>query len=151
MTKSEILKALFTKYDLIFDADHPDSKDNDVYLHKHYKIITRTGIEKIQKGAGIHIRYETPYISEKMCVIKGYGWKDSSPLDVIETFGSASEETSNNKYYPEMAEKRTMSRLVLKIAGLYELGVFGQDEADDFNPNASVKTVEYKGKAFNGK
>ena len=32
-----------------------------------------------------------------------------------------------------MAEKRAMSRAVLKLVGLYELGVFGEDEADDFS------------------
>lgn len=31
-----------------------------------------------------------------------------------------------------MAEKRTLSRLVLKAAGLYAEGVFGEDEAEDF-------------------
>jgi hypothetical protein len=30
-----------------------------------------------------------------------------------------------------MAEKRAMSRVVLKIAGFYEQGVFGQDEMVD--------------------
>lgn len=35
--------------------------------------------------------------------------------------------------YPlAMAEKRALSRGVLKIAGLYEHGVFGEDEADAF-------------------
>ena len=35
--------------------------------------------------------------------------------------------------YPvAMAEKRAMSRAVLKLTGFYELGHFGEDEADDF-------------------
>lgn len=145
LTKTDILSGLFKKYDLIFDSKNPDSKDNDVYMHKHYKIITRTGIEKIQKGAGIVIKYETPYISETTCVIKGTGYFISDPSTVIETYGSASSLTSNNNYYPEMAEKRCMSRLVLKLAGLYELGVFGQDESDDFDKE-STKTANYKGR-----
>jgi hypothetical protein len=32
----------------------------------------------------------------------------------------------------EMAEKRAMSRAVLKLTGFYELGVFGEDESEDF-------------------
>ena len=32
----------------------------------------------------------------------------------------------------EMAEKRAMSRAVLKLAGLYSLGVFGEDESESF-------------------
>ena len=31
-----------------------------------------------------------------------------------------------------MAEKRAMSRVVLKLTGFYALGVFGQDESEDF-------------------
>ena len=31
-----------------------------------------------------------------------------------------------------MAEKRALSRAVLKVTGFYELGVFGEDESDDF-------------------
>jgi hypothetical protein len=32
----------------------------------------------------------------------------------------------------EMAEKRAMSRCVLKLTGFYEQGVFGEDESEDF-------------------
>ena len=32
----------------------------------------------------------------------------------------------------EMAEKRAMSRAVLKLAGFYALGVFGEDESESF-------------------
>ena len=35
-------------------------------------------------------------------------------------------------YVMEMAEKRAMSRAVLKLTGFYELGVFGEDESEDF-------------------
>jgi len=31
-----------------------------------------------------------------------------------------------------MAEKRALSRCVLKMVGFYQLGVFGEDEADAF-------------------
>jgi hypothetical protein len=145
MTKSEILKTLFTKYNLIFDSQNPESKDNDVYIHKHYKIITRTGIEKIQKAAGIKIKYEVVSAGPSHFFLKGYG--ENSSGEVVETFASASEDTSQNKYYPEMAEKRCMSRIVLKLAGLYEYGVFGQDEADDFSERGpATKAASYKGK-----
>jgi hypothetical protein len=32
----------------------------------------------------------------------------------------------------EMAEKRALSRVVLKLTKLYALGVFGEEEAEDF-------------------
>jgi hypothetical protein len=34
----------------------------------------------------------------------------------------------------EITEKRAMSRCVLKLAGLYELGHMGEDESEEFRP-----------------
>jgi hypothetical protein len=34
-----------------------------------------------------------------------------------------------------MAEKRAMSRAVLKLTGFYELGIFGEDESESFKKN----------------
>ena len=39
---------------------------------------------------------------------------------------------NKNAYPVAMAEKRAMSRIVLKLAGFYENGFFGEDESDDF-------------------
>ena len=56
----------------------------------------------------------------------------------IETFGSAlkgvnfKDGNCSSWYVAEMAEKRAMSRAVLKLTGFYELGVFGEDESDSF-------------------
>ena len=56
----------------------------------------------------------------------------------IETFGSAlkgashKEGNCNSWYVMEFAEKRAMSRAILKLTGFYSLGVFGEDESDDF-------------------
>ena len=36
------------------------------------------------------------------------------------------------KFPVAMAEKRAMSRAVLKLTGFYELGVFGEDESESF-------------------
>ena len=50
------------------------------------------------------------------------------------SFGEASSENlmgGGKKFPVAMAEKRAMSRVVLKIAGFYEQGVFGQDEMVD--------------------
>ena len=37
-----------------------------------------------------------------------------------------------------MAEKRAMSRAVLKLTGFYELGVFGEDESEDFKKGGAT-------------
>lgn len=136
ITKSEILQKLFKDYGLYFDPTNPTGKDNDVFAHKHYKIITRSGIEKIQKKAGITISFTPVYVDATTVVLKALGTRGE---DVIETFASASNASSTNPYYAEMAEKRAMSRVVLKLAGLYEYGVFGADEAEEFDDAVKAK------------
>ena len=113
---------LYKKYNLVAD---------DVYKHQHYLIITRAGIDKIQAIEGIKIAYDVIRCEPNFCVIKATT-KD------LETFGSAIKGSSfkdgntNSWYVMEMAEKRAMSRIVLKVCGFYELGVFGEDESEDF-------------------
>ena len=41
-----------------------------------------------------------------------------------------------------MAEKRAMSRIVLKLTGFYALGVFGQDESEDFVDTTRFKKIK---------
>ncbi len=80
---------------------------------KQMTIITRSnGIEKIAANNGVSIRYEAVVMQPAYCVIKATG---TMAKQVIETFGSADGQTSKNKYFAEMAEKRAMSRVVLQL------------------------------------
>lgn len=116
------LKELYLKYDL---------NKEDVFKHQHYVIITRSGIDKIQAIEKIKIDYEVIKCEPNFAVVK-------ASTDLIQTFGSAlkgasySDGNTNSWYVMEMAEKRAMSRAVLKLTGFYELGVFGEDESEDF-------------------
>ncbi len=120
------LKGLYEKYEL--------SKE-DVYKHQHYLIITRSGIDKIQAKESIKINYDVIKCETNFCVVKANAVKEDA---YIQTFGSALKGTNfkdgncNTWYVMEMAEKRAMSRAVLKLTGFYELGVFGEDESEDF-------------------
>ncbi|QDP65883.1 MAG: hypothetical protein Tp133SUR523431_7 [Prokaryotic dsDNA virus sp.] len=124
--KTDKLKALYIKYGL---------EKDDVFKHQHYIIITRSGIDKIQAAASIKVNYEVIKCETNFCVVKAYGHAGETS---IETFGSALKGTNmrdgncNTWYVMEMAEKRAMSRAVLKLTGFYELGVFGEDESEDF-------------------
>lgn len=143
-TKSEILNTLFRKYGLIYDPNDKESKDNDVYIHKHYTIITRTGIQKIERAANIKCEFTPLAVGENYCYLSVIG--TASDGTTYQTLSSANTETCKTSgYYPEIAEKRGRSRVILTLAGLYEQGVFGQDEAEDFDRD-KVKTVTYKGK-----
>jgi hypothetical protein len=121
MNREEIAK-LYKKYDLT---------ESDVFKHAHYLIITRAGIDKIQAKADINISYELIHNSNdnKCVIIKATAEMDG---DIIETFGESSPENTVNKYPVAMAEKRAMSRAVLKLTGFYAFGAMGQDESDDF-------------------
>lgn len=141
-SKSDILNALFAKYNLVFDANDPNSKDNDVYIHKHYKIITRGGIQKIEKASGIVCDIKIVHSGPDYCNVSGVGTHPDTGASYT-TLASANADTCKNGYYVEMAEKRCRSRLILTLAGLYETGqVFGQDEMEDGD---YTQKAQYKG------
>jgi hypothetical protein len=120
---------LYKKYEL---------EKTDVFKHQHYVIITRQGIEKIAAKENITINYEVIKCEPKFAVMKATAYIATKPNANIETFGSAlkgdnyKDGNCNSFYVAEMAEKRALSRAVLKLTGFYELGVFGEDESDDF-------------------
>lgn len=108
----------------------------DVFQHKHYTIITRGGVEKIQAQSGIEIQYNVVRCEPNFAVVQAMARLGNKE---IQTFGSAlkganfNDGNTNSWYVMEIAEKRAMSRAVLKLAGLYELGnLFSEDEAEEF-------------------
>jgi hypothetical protein len=125
MNKDKLIE-LYKKYGLTKD---------DVFKHQHYVIITRQGIDKIQAVEQINVTYEVIRCEPNFSVFKALAEKDGKK---IETFGSAlkgegyKDGNTNSWYVAEMAEKRAMSRAVLKLTGFYELGVFGEDESESF-------------------
>ena len=127
--KTEKLKEKYIRYELTKD---------DVFKHQHYIIITRSGIEKIQGIEQITIYFEIVKSEPNFASVKAIAQKDGK---MVETFGSALKGNSfkdgntNTFYVLEMAEKRALSRAVLKMTGFYELGVFGEDESEDFKNN----------------
>ena len=120
------LKELYEKYNLTKE---------DIFKHQHYVIITRTGIEKIEAQEKIQIAYKSIKSEPNFAVVQAFGTLNDKQM---ETFGSAykgetfKEGNTNTWYVTEMAEKRAFSRIVLKLTGFYALGVFGEDESEDF-------------------
>ena len=119
---------------------HYGLEKEDVFKHQHYVIITRSGIDKIQAIENITIDYEVINCEKDFCVVKANAtiMAQGSTKPMIQTFGSAlkgsgfKDGNCNTWYVMEMAEKRAMSRAVLKLTGFYELGVFGEDESESF-------------------
>lgn len=110
---------------------HYELTPEDVFKHKHYTIITRSGIDKIQAKAEINIAYELKYNSadNKCVIVQAYAEMGEQ---YIETFGESSPQNTTNSYPVAMAEKRAMSRAVLKLTGFYAVGAMGEDEAEEF-------------------
>tara|TARA_R110001583_G_scaffold4596_6_gene26360 strand:+ start:222 stop:620 length:399 start_codon:yes stop_codon:yes gene_type:complete len=126
--KTEKIKEKYNHYGL---------EKEDIFKHQHFLIITRSGIDKIQALENILITYEVIKCEKDFCVVKAKAYKESGET-TIQTFGSAlkgegfKDGNCNTWYVMEMAEKRAMSRAVLKLTGFYELGVFGEDESENF-------------------
>lgn len=122
LTKAEMLRELFVKYGL--------HKEDAFKSPQGWTIITRSGIDKIQAESDIDIEYEVvEYTPGESAAVKATSEWNSRKLT---TFGEASPKNCRQSYVLAMAEKRAMSRVVLKLTGFYSLGVFGQDESEDF-------------------
>lgn len=133
----EKLKELYNKYKL---------DKSDFFKHQHYTIITRQGIDKIQALEQMNVNYEVIKCEPNFAVFKALAEKDGKR---IETFGSAlkgenyKDGNTNSWYVAEMAEKRAMSRAILKLTGFYSLGVFSEDESESFKkPKTEYKTLK---------
>ena len=117
------VKELITKYGL---------SQTDVFRHPKmgFILVTRAGIEKIQAKENIKVEFEILHCSEdhKFVVVEA---RASVGSKNIQTYGEASPENNRMSYPIAMAEKRALSRAILKIAGLYAHGVFGEDEFDE--------------------
>ena len=83
----------------------------------------------------IYIDYDVIKCEKDFCVVKANARKEGK---AIQTFGSAlkgagfKDGNTNSWYVLEMAQKRAYARATLEILGLYEIGVKGEDEAEDF-------------------
>ena len=117
---NEILNSLFKEFGL---------GQADVYKHKHFNLITRSGMEKVIAKSGIIYDMDLVSGDANHAIMKGV-FTNPTNGEVASTFASANQSSSTSAYYAEMAEKRCVSRGVLKLLGLYALGVFGDDEWD---------------------
>ena len=151
---TNFIRDLYTKYGL---------KQTHIYKaeKQKYVIINRFGIEIIQAKANIDVDYEVIQCEPEFACVKATAKKGNK---TVTTFGSALKTEKgmikNKKgeeyegivrgntetwYIMEIAEKRALSRAVLKIEGLYAQGAFGEDESEEFEP----KSEENKNKSSN--
>jgi len=122
MEQIEILRQLYEECNL---------SESDLFIMKmggkKITIFTRSGIEKIQAEKNIPVVFDPIVITPEFVVIKAIGQLGDV---TVETFGEASPENTKQKYPVAMAEKRALSRVVLKLAGIYKHNCMGEDELD---------------------
>ena len=136
-TRREFLNELGKDNDLIKEEDLFELK----FGNRSVWIIRREGIEKIQYNNDIQVKFEDIVTECDFAVVKATASKDNWNGS-IETYGSAwLGNNSTNNYMAEMAEKRSLARVVLKISGAYKHGFYGEDESDDFKQKKDFGSV----------
>ena len=127
MLRSEFMNKLVKDNNLYREEDLFEFKRGS----KSIWIIKRQGIEKIQYNNDIHVRFEWIRMEKDYAVVKAIGKKGDL---IVESFGESTSENTIHQppYHSAMAEKRGLSRVVLKIVGAYKFGIMGEDESDDF-------------------
>ena len=118
----KLVKKLYADNDL-------DKSDIHIDKSRNFVIITRAGIEKIAAKNNLVCQFEMIKCEKDFVVIKCHVFKGD--INMGETFASASSDTSYSKYYVEMAEKRAISRGILKAMNYYQYGIFGEDELNE--------------------
>ena len=118
----KLVKKLYADNDL-------DKSDIHIDKSRYFVIITRAGIEKIAAKNNLVCQFEMIKCEKDFVVFKCHVFKGDENMG--ETFASASSDTSYSKYYVEMAEKRAMSRGILKAMNYYQHGIFGEDELNE--------------------
>ena len=122
MDKKELTK-IYRDYNLT---------EKDVFSDKRgFTIITRSGVEKIQLDRNIQVEFEVICCSLENVVIKATSYlqdQDGEWSKQMETFGSASKDNCRQNFKVEIAEKRSLARIIIKTIGLFN--TYGKDELD---------------------
>ena len=100
---------------------------NDIFTDpRKFTIITRSGIEQIQWNNNIDVKFEIISSELGNIIIKATSFQDG--VRKCETYGSASKENCFQKFPVEIAEKRSLARVIIKTMGV--TNTLGKDEVD---------------------
>tara|TARA_R110000744_G_scaffold322577_1_gene428538 strand:- start:1166 stop:1543 length:378 start_codon:yes stop_codon:yes gene_type:complete len=111
MNKKELTN-IYKKYNLT---------EEDIFNDRRgFTIITLSGIHKIQLINKISVEYEVIVCSMDNVVLKGLSFlqdQDGEWIKQTETFGSANIKNCTHNFKTEIAEKRCLSRLIIRTIG----------------------------------
>ena len=119
-------------------------QEKDVYKDRRgFVIITRSGIEQIQNQNNIKVAYEVIVCHIDNVVLKAVSMRyDSNAqefIPIIETFGSASINNCKQHFLVEIAEKRALSRCIIKT--MKWTNMRGEDELEN-QPNETLNKIK---------
>ena len=120
------LRALAARYKMNASHFHKDGRG--------FIIVTRAGIEHICRVAKVTVTY-TPVFEWSDPEKSRYVIECTARMGDVTTtsYGECAPANNRNPYPVAMAEKRAMSRAVLKLTGFYELNAKGEDEIESTN------------------
>jgi len=126
MDRKERLRELSNKYGLVGE---------DFFKVHNSVIVTRTGVEKIASASGITLSYEVIHVNlaqKEACVKCTAFLTKGDEVISAESFGESSPYNTKAPYPVAMAEKRAKARAILQLTEFYQVGVYAEDESDDF-------------------
>lgn len=126
MDRKERLRELSNKYGLVGE---------DFFKVHNSVIVTRTGVEKIASASGITLSYEVIHVNlaqKEACVKCTAFMTKGDEVISAESFGESSPYNTKAPYPMAMAEKRAKARAILQLTEFYQVGVYAEDESDDF-------------------
>jgi len=126
MDRKERLRELSNKYGLVGE---------DFFKVHNSVIVTRTGVEKIASASGITLSYEVIHVNlaqKEACVKCTAFMTKGDEVISAESFGESSPYNTKAPYPVAMAEKRAKARAILQLTEFYQVGVYAEDESDDF-------------------
>jgi len=128
-------KAQRAKLNKVFKLYNLNEKDH-VAETNDFVIVNRAGILKIKTQMGLSVVYELVFTNGvDSAVIKA----STTVAEITtETFGESSPKNNDWGHPVNVAEKRSLSRLVLEVVGLYDAVFLGADEFES-NPLARAK------------
>ncbi len=136
METNEINNLLFKECNL--------NKNEDIFTQKlrngSFTIIKKSGIEKIISHLKIDLKFKVITSESQFASVLAIAKYNDIKC---ESFGSAFPKNCTNNYYLEMAEKRSMSRVVLRITKLSMYGFMGEDEVN-LGGKINSKEIESK-------
>ena len=138
------LRAIYNEYGLT-----PDDTFTMRRGGRDIPMITRPGLDKIQRqlsddGWQVEISLKHCNADATAAVVMASAHKDGG-VTMVESFGEANDQNCQNPYRVAMAEKRARGRVILRVAGLYELGVHTEDEFGggfEYDPEPLYQLIE---------